>query len=147
MTLLIAGVAVEPDPDAVTLTVTDALLALLYIAVIVPVPNGNCEPFTASVAVAVPADPVNTADPKEAPAIENEIDPEGVVPSVEVTVAIKYTTSFAATVLRLLSSVTFRRGRRRRDARRSIPSPACTRPPIRAPSPDRSPRPRSIPPA
>jgi hypothetical protein len=28
-TLAIAGVAIEPDPDAVTLTVTDALLVLL----------------------------------------------------------------------------------------------------------------------
>jgi hypothetical protein len=105
-TLVIAGLAIEPDPDAVTLTVTDALLVLLYVAVIVPGPNGNCKPFTASVAVAVPADPVNTTDSKGVPPIEKEIDPDGVVPFVEVTIAIKYTTSLAATVLKLLSSVT-----------------------------------------
>ena len=75
-----AGAAVEPDPDAVTLTVTDALLVPLYVAVIVPLPNGNCKPFTASVAVAVPADPVNAADPNEVPPIEKETDPDGVVP-------------------------------------------------------------------
>jgi hypothetical protein len=109
-TPVIAGVATEPDPDAVTPIVTDALLVLLYVAVIVPGPNGNCEPFTASVAVAVPADPVNAADPKEVPPIENETGPDGVVPFVEVTVAIKYTTSFAATVVKLLSSVTLEPG-------------------------------------
>jgi hypothetical protein len=56
--------------------------------------------------VDVPADPVNTADPNEVLPIENETDPDGVVPSVEVTVAVRYTTSFKATVLRLASSVT-----------------------------------------
>ena len=65
-------------------------------------PDGNCEPFTASVAVAVPADPVNAAVPNEVPAIENETEPDGVVPFVDVTVAVRYTTSFEATVLRLL---------------------------------------------
>ena len=78
----------------------------LYVAVIVPLPDGNCKPFTASVAVAVPADPANTAVPNEVPAMENAIDPEGVVPSVEATVAVKYTTSLEATVLKLLSSLT-----------------------------------------
>ena len=42
-TLAIAGVALEPDPDEVTLTATDALLVLLYVAVMVPLPNGNCK--------------------------------------------------------------------------------------------------------
>jgi hypothetical protein len=106
VTAATVGAAVTPDPDA-TLTATDALLAPLYVAVIVPLPGGNAEPFNVNVAVAVAADPVNTADPNEAPAIENETDPAGVVPSVEDTVAIKYITSFAATVLKLLSSVTF----------------------------------------
>jgi hypothetical protein len=101
-----AGEPLEPDPDPVTLTVTDALLAPLYVAVIVPLPDGNCKPFTASVAVAVPADPVNSADPSEVPAMENKMDPEGVVPTVEATEAVKYTTSFEATVLKLLSSLT-----------------------------------------
>ena len=103
-TPVIAGLALEPDPDATTLTFTDALLALLYVAVIVPDPKGNCKPFTARVAVAVSADPVNKADPNEVPSIENETDPDGVVPSVELTVAIKYITAFGDTLLKLLSS-------------------------------------------
>jgi hypothetical protein len=98
-----AGLAAVPDPE-VTLTVTEALGALLYVAVTVPLPTGNCKPSTASVAVAEPADPVKTAVPNEAPEIENETEPDGVVPFVEATVAVKYTTSFAATVLKLLSS-------------------------------------------
>jgi hypothetical protein len=105
-----AGAAVDPDPDSVTFTVTDAVLVLLYVAVIVPLPDGNCRPLTASVAVAVPTDPVSTAVPNEAPAIENETDPDGVVPSVEVTVAVKYTTSFLATVFKLLMSFTLTDG-------------------------------------
>ena len=77
---------------------------------IVPDPTGSCKPFTARVAVAVPADPVNKADPNEVTPIENETDPDGVVPSVELTVAIKYITAFGATVLKLLSSVTLAAG-------------------------------------
>jgi hypothetical protein len=71
----------------------------------VPEPSGNCAPFTASVAVAVPAEPVNTAVPNEVPLIENETDPEGVVPPVDVTVTVTYATSFEDTVVRLLSNV------------------------------------------
>jgi hypothetical protein len=71
----------------------------------VPLPIGSSTPFTASAAVAVPADPVKKTDPNDVSPIENEIDPDGVVPFVEVTVAIKYTTSLAETVLRLASSV------------------------------------------
>ena len=71
----------------------------------VPPPAGNCNPFTAKVAVDLPTDPVNGADPNKVLAMENETDPDVVVPSVEVTVAVKYTTSFADTVARLLSSV------------------------------------------
>ena len=88
-TPLIAGMATEPDPDAVTFTVTAALLVPLYVAVMVPVPNGNPEPFTASVAVAVPADPVKAAVPIETSSTENETDPDAVVPSAEVIVAIR----------------------------------------------------------
>jgi len=102
-----AGVAFEPDPDPDTLTETDALLVPLYVAVMVPLPNGNRKLATCSVAVAVPADPVNAADPSEIPPVANETHPDGVAPLVDVTVAIKYTTSFAATVLRLASSVRF----------------------------------------
>ena len=57
-------------------------------------------------AVAVPADPVNAAVPNEAPEIEKDTEPDGTLPLVDVTVAIRYTTSFEATVLRLLNSVT-----------------------------------------
>ena len=72
----------------------------------VPLPTGNCRPLATNVAVAVPPDPVSGADPSEVPAIEKVIEPDGVVPSVEVTVAVKYTMSFAVTVLRLLRRVT-----------------------------------------
>src|ERR1700722_17306795 len=106
LTLVTAGASAEPDPDAVTLTVPAALLVPLYVAVMFPLPTGNCKPFTASVAVAVPADPVNAAVPNEAPEIEKDTEPDGTLPFVDVTVAIRYTTSFEATVLRLLSSVT-----------------------------------------
>ena len=75
-----AGVA--PDPADCTLTVIDALLAPLYVAVMVPVPKGKFEPFNASVAVAVPADPVKTADPNGLPSKENETEPAGVMPLV-----------------------------------------------------------------
>ena len=104
--LATAGVAADPDPDDVTLTDTEALLVPLKVAVIVPLPSGNCKPFTTRVAVALPADPVNAADPNEVPVIEKETDPDGVVPSVAVTVAVKYATSLEPTVLKLLSSVT-----------------------------------------
>src|ERR1700683_3340967 len=48
--LVMAGVPFEPDPEAVTLTETDALLAPLYVAVMVPLPNGNRALATCSVA-------------------------------------------------------------------------------------------------
>src|SRR5579864_371606 len=71
-----------------------------------PVPKGNCELFTARVAVAVPAEPVNVAEPSEVPLMEKETDPVGVRPFVEVAVATRYTTWLGATVRRLLNKVT-----------------------------------------
>jgi hypothetical protein len=105
-TLVIAGVPPVLDPDAVTFTVTDAVPVVLYAAVIVSDPTGSCVPFTTSVAVAVPADPVNTAVPSEFPPAENAIDPVGDDPSEVVTVAVRYTTWLVFTVLKLLSKVT-----------------------------------------
>ena len=107
VTLETAGVAVEPNPDEVTLTARGALVELLYVAVTAPLPTGNCRPLIASVAVAVPADPVNGAVPRLVLPMENETDPEGVVPFEEVTVAVKYTVSFVLTDLKLAVKVIF----------------------------------------
>ena len=78
---------VERDADC-TLTLTE-LEALPKVARIVPEPCETWEPVTASVAVAVPAEPTRFAEPSELPAIENETAPAGVIPAGSATVAIR----------------------------------------------------------
>jgi hypothetical protein len=107
-TAAIEGAADEPDPEEATLTVTDALGLFdvpVYCAVIVPVPSGNCDPVTASVAVAVPAVPTSVAEPIGDPLAENVTAPVGVTPFAPVTVAIRYVTSVGVSECTLVSSV------------------------------------------
>src|SRR5689334_21790877 len=69
--------------EAVPVTCTVALCVdpdAEYVAVMVPAPAGNCEPVTARVAVAVPAEPARGAVPSAAPLAVNVTVPEGVAP-------------------------------------------------------------------
>src|SRR5579863_5512634 len=66
----IVGVPFDEVADF-TFTVIEAVALLealsTYTAVIAADPTGNCEPFTASVALANPADPTSVAEPSGAP--------------------------------------------------------------------------------
>ena len=93
---------VDPEPVPETASVTEAVVSL-KVAVIVPEPAANCDPVTASVAVAVPAEPVSVAEPSCTFPAANVTIPVGV--GSPVTVAIRYTVSDAPTLLRLGRSV------------------------------------------
>src|SRR5947209_1227865 len=58
-----------------------------------------------SVAVAVPAEPTSEAEPSALEALENVTAPDGVTPPMPVTVAVRNTTSCAATLLEFESRV------------------------------------------
>ena len=102
------GVLPVPVVVELTLTVTVAVALAeplgLYVAVMVALPTGSCEPRTTSVAVAVPAEPTSAADPSGVDPALNVTEPDGVDPFAPATLAVRYVMSVALRLRRLESS-------------------------------------------